>query len=402
MKAILYVLDGCQVDALRQVDTPEARELRRRALIYEGAETIYPSLTGPGHASIITGVKPGAHGLVSHMYWDWGGAAAKNIYSDAAFQRPTVFKLLSESGVMSQGHGNYFRGGLNDPPTKRALKWLAGRLEASAAVSSLVDSMPRVEKLLKRSVAGSLEGLEQRITESRDQVHYVVDNRVDKASHKYGPDSTEYAATLEDSCSNIMSLLNALESARQDHLLIVTSDHGHMAIKHKVDADSLDLNEVGLPIRDTMVLNANLVVTYGTVGVEAVAVVVSRHIQVYVKDKTKIGRIAQALSKKPYIHKLLVGSGIHEWGVANQRTGDIIGGFRDNVGFAELPIGERGDHGGFSRQEMEVPLWFIGPNIGPGVKRGAHTVDIAPTLCGLLGVSTDGTRFDGEVLTIQC
>ncbi|PSO09404.1 hypothetical protein B9Q04_00600 [Candidatus Marsarchaeota G2 archaeon BE_D] len=397
MKVILYVLDGCQVKALKRVDTLEAREIRRRALIYENAKTIYPSLTGPGHASILTGVQPGSHGLISHMYWDWDGGV-KNIYSDAAFESPTLFELLAKRGVKSQGHGNYFRRGINDPYTRRMLKWLANRVEGSATISSAVDSMPVLERFVKRRVAGTLEGVDEKIADSAEPVHYVVDNHVDKSSHKYGPESTEYHKSIESALSSILQLLNTLDSRRQEYTVIVTSDHGHMSVDDKLQADDLDLSGAGYPIKETKLLNANLVVTYGEAEVTAVAVVVSRHIQVYVKDKTKIGRIAQALYSKRFVDRLLVGGEIGEWGVTNARTGDIIGSLKENMGFAELPIGERGDHGGFTDDEMNVPLWLLGPRIAPATKSGGRTVDIAPTVHRLLGVNPNGARYDGEPL----
>ncbi|MEM3710457.1 MAG: alkaline phosphatase family protein [Thermoprotei archaeon] len=400
MKIILYVLDGCQVGALSQVGTPEARELEKRALIYTDAQTIYPSLTGPGHASILTGVRPTTHGLISHMYWDREGGSIKNIYSDSAFESPTLFELLSQRGVKSLGHGNYFRRGIADTYSRRALKWLANRLEGSATISSAVDAMPFLERFVKRKVAGTLEGVDEKIADSSENVHYVVDNHVDKSSHKYGPTSTQYFKSIEEAMSNILELLNTLDSRRQEYTVIVTSDHGHTSVDNKLTADALDLKEVGYPLREAKLLNSNLVVFYGGAEITAVSVVVSRHIQVYLKDKSKIGRVREALLAKPFIDRLLVGGEIDEYGAGNRRTGDIIGSFKENIGFAELPIGEKGDHGGFTEDEMRVPLWLISTRINPGTKRGGATVDIAPTVYSLLGLSLNGERFHGEPLRI--
>jgi predicted AlkP superfamily pyrophosphatase or phosphodiesterase len=397
MKIILYVLDGCQVKALDRVNTPEARELRKRALIYKNAKTIYPSLTGPGHASIITGVTPGTHGLISHMYWDWNGGV-KNIYSDAAFESPTVFELLSKQDLKSQGHGNYFRRGINDSFTRKTMKWFANRLESSAFISNAVGSVPQIERFVKRGVAGTLKDVDIRIAESNEPIHYVVDNHVDKSSHKYGPSSTEYYRSIEAAMSNIIELTNTLDSRREEYAVIVTSDHGHMSVDDKVSADVLDLQTVGYPIKETKLLNANLIVFYGTNEITAVSVVVSRHVQVYVKDKTKIGKIRNALCEKPFIDKLLVGKGIDSWGVNNPRTGDIIGSFKENIGFVELPIGEKGDHGGFTDDEMCVPLWMLGTKVKSGVAVGGKTVDVVPTVYSLLGAKPNGVSFHGESL----
>ncbi len=397
VKVVLYILDGCQVKALDELDTPEARILRDRALIYNDATTIYPSLTGPGHASIITGLKPSGHGLISHMYWDWS-SGIKNIYSDAAFQQPTLFELLVKQGIHAQGHGNYFRRGISDPPTKRMLKWLANRVEGNTSISNLMEHMPSLEKFVKHRVAGTLNGLDQKIVDSKDNLHYVVDNRVDKSSHKYGPSSTEYQKSLETAMSDVVQLLNTFQSRREDYAVIVSSDHGHMGVENKINAESLDLTEVGLPLKEAKVLNANLVVTYGRERVTAVSVVVSRHLQVYLEDKTKVNRVREALAAKTFVDRVLTGDQVAEWGVANSRTGDILAGFKEHVGFAELPIGERGDHGGFTEDEMRVPLWILGSKVTPGLKRGGRTIDIVPTVYKLLGAKMNGERFHGEPL----
>jgi len=391
-------MDGCQVDALNRVDSSEANEAKRKALIVEPTSTIYPSLTGPGHASILTGVLPAKHGLISHMYWDWG-SGIHNIYSDQSFEAPTLFELLSKRGFKSEGHGNYFRRGITDPFSKKTLKWVANRAEKSTFITNTLESMPGFEKFLKRSVAGTVERLDEKVADSNAPLHYVLDNRVDKASHKHGPNSTDYSNAIQTAMANLVGLINALESRKQDYVIFVTSDHGHTTVDDKVNAADLDLSEVGLPIKNSEVINANLIVEYGQSSTEAVAVVVSRHIQVYLKDKSKTARVTEALAKKRFVDKLLIGDQIAGTGVANPRTGDIIGGFKDNVGFIELPIGEKGDHGGFTEKEMLVPLWVIGSKVKPGTVHGEGTVDIAPTIFSLL--KTDEARFDGKPINIH-
>jgi predicted AlkP superfamily pyrophosphatase or phosphodiesterase len=391
-------MDGCQVDALNKVDSPEATETKKRALIVDHASTIYPSLTGPGHASILTGVQPAKHGLVSHMYWDWS-SGIHNIYSDQAFEAPTIFELLSKRGFKSEGHGNYFRKGITDSFGKKTLKWVANRAEKSTLITNTLESMPGFEKFLKKSVAGTVERLDEKVADSDAPLHYVLDNRVDKASHKHGPNSTDYSDAIRTAMANLLGLMNALDSRKQEYVIFVTSDHGHTTVDDKVNGADLDLSEVGLPIKKSEVINANLIVEYGSGSTDAVAVVVSRHIQVYLRDKSKTAKVTEALMKKRFVDKLLVGQQIAEAGVANQRTGDIIGGFKDNIGFVELPIGEKGDHGGFTEKEMLVPLWVIGSKVKPGTIQGGGTVDIAPTIFSLLG--TDEARFDGKPINIH-
>ncbi len=60
----------------------------------------------------------------------------------------------------------------------------------------------------------------------------------------------------------------------------------------------------------------------------------------------------------------------------------------------------RANHGTSHRYDREVPIIFMGKGIQPGVAPGpARTVDIAPTLANLAGVSYPKT-VDGKVLPV--
>ncbi|PSN85245.1 hypothetical protein B9Q11_00190 [Candidatus Marsarchaeota G2 archaeon ECH_B_SAG-F08] len=397
MKIVLYVLDGLQVDALNSIETPESLELKKRAVLVEQANTIYPSLTGPGHASILTGLLPSSHGLISHMYWDFR-KGLKNIYSDSAFQSSTLFELLAQKGIKSAGHGNYFRRGISDGAKKRFLKWMANKLERASFVTNALEAMPVVERYLKKSVAGTLKNVQDKVVNSNATVHYILDNSTDKASHKYGPLSSEYHNAIEKGLCTLLDLINALDSKGEQYVVFVTSDHGHTTVDSKLNAQDMDLGEIGLPILKSKVINANLILEYGQASTEAVCVIVSRHVQVYLKDKSKTKKVAECLLKKGFFDRLLIGEEIEKIGVSNKRTGDIIGSLKDDFGFVEMPIGVKGDHGGFTQKEMNVPLWILGNKIVPQKIKRADVIDIAPTIFALLGLN--GAKFDGSAIKL--
>jgi len=64
---------------------------------------------------------------------------------------------------------------------------------------------------------------------------------------------------------------------------------------------------------------------------------------------------------------------------------------------------DSGGHGGWEEEVLNVPLVFVGQAVDPGPKEAARQVDIAPTICALLGMSmpshTVGTVLD-EVITL--
>ncbi|OIP27409.1 hypothetical protein AUK22_05605 [bacterium CG2_30_54_10] len=55
-----------------------------------------------------------------------------------------------------------------------------------------------------------------------------------------------------------------------------------------------------------------------------------------------------------------------------------------------------GSHGGLTRHHTVVPFMFRGPGITPNRIRAARTVDVAPTMLGLLGIGMRGGQFDGR------
>jgi arylsulfatase A-like enzyme len=79
------------------------------------------------------------------------------------------------------------------------------------------------------------------------------------------------------------------------------------------------------------------------------------------------------------------------------RAPDVYLSPRDGVGFR---AGKAAGHGGLARLEMDVPLVFAGPGVGPERRPAARTVDLAPTLLGWLGVPFDPDELDGDDLRI--
>jgi len=63
-----------------------------------------------------------------------------------------------------------------------------------------------------------------------------------------------------------------------------------------------------------------------------------------------------------------------------------------------MPIGVKGDHGGFTQKEMNVPLWILGNKIVPQKIKRADVIDIAPTIFALLGLN--GAKFDGSAIKL--
>ncbi|MBI4179127.1 alkaline phosphatase family protein [bacterium] len=82
--------------------------------------------------------------------------------------------------------------------------------------------------------------------------------------------------------------------------------------------------------------------------------------------------------------------------MAAHRAPDILVVAKD--GYETAWSWHKGRHGGYSRDEMIVPLIVIGPGIRPQRILRARTIDIAPTILKLMGRSDPEAPFDGKTL----
>lgn len=67
---ILISLDGFRWDYLDLVETPNLNRLASGGVRAEGLIPVYPSKTFPSHYSLVTGLHPGHHGIISNNMYD--------------------------------------------------------------------------------------------------------------------------------------------------------------------------------------------------------------------------------------------------------------------------------------------------------------------------------------------
>lgn len=75
----------------------------------------------------------------------------------------------------------------------------------------------------------------------------------------------------------------------------------------------------------------------------------------------------------------------------HHRAGDLVVLAADGWHFDN---GTKSSHGGIDASDMRVPLFFAGPGLPAGTEIGtARTVDVAPTILGLMGLEERIDRF---------
>ncbi|MGQ9514509.1 MAG: alkaline phosphatase family protein [Thermoproteota archaeon] len=388
MDVIIFLLDGCRTDALSMASAPNILSMMEKGFFAKRCRTVYPSLTGPCHISILTGAYPERTGIVGHFYWEKDAMRLHDIFSDKYCIVKTIFEVLAENYMKGVSIGSYMRRGSFDRLSRRATKSIASWFSGRRSIMNFIDRNPRVYKFLRGFVVGRYSEFERAFESGEYNLYYLAFNEVDKAGHKYGPESQEYYRAIEECDGKIGKAVKMAEEMGREFLAVVTSDHGQIKIEEKLSLDTLSLDEVGYRLDEEIDISGAKILKYNS-GKEnmAVGAIVSRHVQIWLSKPDDAPMIAKHLSGRRGIEHLRLREESKRDFLKHERVGDISFCLSSNYGFDFLPMCERGDHGGFEPAEMEVPLIFYSNGIRRSQIPEASTVDIAPTLLQNLGIS---------------
>ncbi len=213
---ILVSLDGFRWDYLQKYDAPALQALAAAGVHARRMTPSFPSKTFPNHYTLVTGLRPEHHGIVSNYFYDPDLRASfnKNLPGDNADTRwwsqgEPIWITAEKQGMRSAAlmwpgceaeiHGT--RPSLHQPYDGRANA--ARRVDALLAWFDLpADQRPRFAAL------------------------YI--DIVDVIGHKAGPDAPETAAAAKEADAAIARLLAGLTARglRDQVNLVVVSDHG--------------------------------------------------------------------------------------------------------------------------------------------------------------------------------
>lgn len=205
-KKVLFLgVDGLRGDGIPSAHTPNIDWLLDHgAMTWEAStQRFAPTVSGPGWASILTGVQADKHGLM-------GNEGFGDL--DRAF--PTFMKRAHDAGVA----------------TAAAVHWLP--VQGFIMEPGVVDtSMPGDDATVARDMANHLR-------DGDSTLHFVHLDDVDHAGHEsgFGPQNWEYLAAVEVIDRQIGSMIEAVldrpSLPQEDWLFVLTSDHGGEGTGH--------------------------------------------------------------------------------------------------------------------------------------------------------------------------
>lgn len=181
----------------------------------------YPSVTGPNHYSLVTGLYPSHHGMVDNHFYDesrqeaYYFGKAKNIQNGSWLGGKPLWGVAERSGMLTA-----------------SLMWVASDGDAggtrptySYRYSGSVSMSQKVNQVVKWLKLPEVE---------RPHLIHLYFPEVDAAGHIYGPESIEARQAVQSVDKSLENLTYRVGALGLDVRFIFVSDHGMM----KVDTEN--------------------------------------------------------------------------------------------------------------------------------------------------------------------
>ena len=212
---ILVSIDGWRWDYLSRFAPPALSTLAAHGVLSEGLIPSFPSKTFPNHYTIVTGLYPGRHGIVSNTMRDPVLPGLFSLSNDTV-QQDTRWWGGVPLWVTAEQQGQiaatmFWPGSDVEIAGDRATQW--------RKFDSKVSNNERVDQILAWLRQPSA---------ARPTFYTLYFEEIDDAGHDFGPDSPEMRPAVEHVDQVMARLARGLEaagvSARTN--LVVVSDHG--------------------------------------------------------------------------------------------------------------------------------------------------------------------------------
>jgi arylsulfatase A-like enzyme len=340
-RALLVITDGITPGAFAGAHTPTFDKLAKRGVSSTDARSVFPTITGPAHTSLLTGARVGTHGFLYPKMLDAFGNRLED-FNEGLMRAETIAEAWRPNGIVSIGIGSRFLRG--------------------------ADMM-----ITEGIVGGDLYDIRDRAIDAvrafKPHLLMVVFYVADTMGHLYGPEAPETLAAVEEMDKVTGSLLDAYseEKMLDQTVIAVMADHGMAQVDEVVDPFFVE--RVGaLP--------------HGRLALSPHALTGERF-----DEMANDSRVEDIWGREELT---LLGAWGPEWGeqVIQLKTGLMFPHTR------EL----RGYHGAWSESEQRIPLIISGPGISAGAALGTcELIDLAPTLSLLLGGECP-SKAEGRVL----
>jgi predicted AlkP superfamily pyrophosphatase or phosphodiesterase len=415
---LLVSIDGLLPETYLDPDrlglhVPTLRQLKQEGAWATGAVSVMPSITFPAHTTIITGVNPSRHGVLSNEVFDPDGALgggwnwyASDVKVPTLFDRARAHGLTSAAVTWPATAGApidlnlpdmYPVANLREAKNLRSL----ARLGRSAAV--LDEILPPPAALVRLRDETRVKVALRFLDERPDfmAIHFL---ELDDAQHAHGPRSPQARAMIERLDAHLAALIGALRAQGrwEETTFVLVSDHGFLPMEREVRVATL-LRALGLLEVDGQ---GRLVSWRAFCWPQGGSAGLYLHPQATAEDRRKLDDVIALLqSNRAYgVGRVFRGPqaaalgglpGAHA--VLDALPGFSFGRALDAPTLVAAKPG--GAHGHVPNRRQSRAAFMIR---GPGIKRNkdigiVRLLDVAPSIARVLGIELEDV--EGTVLT---
>lgn len=259
-KVLLIGIDGCRPDALQVANTPNLDALRDNGTYTYDAMNDGITISGPGWASLLTGVWPDKHGITDNTFLGFD-----------VINYPHLFKRIEEYN--------------SDLNTVSICQWSPINLFLSPF------SVDQTFNVSDHSTYVEDEAVIQLTNADPDAIFLHFDD-VDHAGHNSGfsPTNAEYLTSIETVDASIGGILTALYArpnyANEDWAIIVSTDHGGVGTSH--GGTSFEHRNVFLFISGDNIPNEQIVAPSSVVATPPVTNCLADSVQLYFDGNSSV------------------------------------------------------------------------------------------------------------------
>ncbi len=376
---VMISIDGFRPDYLDTFKPPTLLAWAKNGIRADGLIPSFPTLTFPNHISLVTGLRPGNHGIVGNKFYD---------------EKRQQFYSMGDN--RSVNDGSWYRG---VPLWTAAEK--QGMLSATCFWVGSEAKIGGIHPTYMKPYDGRVSN-DQRVrwvTEwlvlpEQNRPHFIslYFSDVDSTGHKFGVHAPETRKAVLAVDTSLAELKLFIERNRLDVQIVVVSDHGMKRIEKTVDLSAV----VNASFRGFKTSGRGATVSF------------------YSADNAAVENAYQELKKVPGDFTVYRGSELPpRWQLNDkERRGDIVVVGKPGVyigfleGFtAQQNVGSSNfaTHGWDAADTTELNGLFIasGSRFKNSLRIGAiDNVHIYPLIMDILGLKVSG-HIDGELAVLK-
>jgi predicted AlkP superfamily pyrophosphatase or phosphodiesterase len=257
---LMISIDGMKPEYVTQADqhglkVPYLRSLMRDGTYASGVTGVWPTVTYPSHTTLVTGVTPAEHGVLSNTLFDPDRVLYGAWYWYASqIHAPTLWGAAHTAGLRTASIGWPATVGATNIDFLIPEDWRGPSPGATAGPTdrNLIAALSRPDNMLdemQQRLGPYMMGNETTIAGDEIKTRFAIDilhahkpgfmtvhiSSLDESEHETGPFSPEANKTIEAIDGMVARLVAAAREVDPTTVILVVSDHGFMQITHHVN-----------------------------------------------------------------------------------------------------------------------------------------------------------------------